>query len=560
MYEKHFGFVELPFSVSPDPRFFYSNPVYREALVTLHYGIEARKGFVIVTGEAGTGKTTLLRMLMHNLDSAIHTAFIFNPRLSFTALLRFILSDLGVASSAKDRLKLTEQLNSHLIEQLKKGETVALLVDEAQALSDEILEELRLLSNLETDREKLLQIVLMGQPELERKLDEPELRQLKQRVTLRCRLLPLSQHEVGLYIALRLKTAGYEGKELFAAEAVEKITHYSNGIPRLVNVVCDNALVIASAASKKRVSAEMIEEVARDLKLRGQPQVKAVTTDSELGDDFKEVFRPTTRAVDERWRSDFEPIRASTHIRSRRRTFAGLGIGFLLGVTISAGVVLYSRQTGSLAALDVDLKNLVGLRPEKPEPARPELGTEVFKETPPPHPEPNTEFLKEIPPIKTPGPQVPESRKTEPPAPEPNQNSATLPEIKKPDASTVPDTPGQITKSKEIPLTRSKESAPTGRKAVTREPPLRAENVAPTAEQLEFEIYKAIYNRAIRGVEVSVQDGTAYLAGRVATEKQKIAAGQAARSVPGVREVRDQIIVNSPDDPSKRSRSGSDRD
>jgi general secretion pathway protein A len=559
MYEKHFGFVELPFSVSPDPRFFYSNPVYREALVTLHYGIEARKGFVIITGEAGTGKTTLLRMLMHNLDSAIHTAFIFNPRLSFTALLRFILSDLGIASSAKDRLKLTEQLNSHLIEQLKKGETVALLVDEAQALSDELLEELRLLSNLETDREKLIQIVLMGQPELERKLDEPELRQLKQRVTLRCRLLPLSQHEVGLYIASRLKTAGYEGKELFAPEAVEKITHYSNGIPRLVNVVCDNALVIASAASKKIVSAEMIEEVARDLKLTGQPKVKAeaATTDSELGEDFKGAFRPTPRAVNEPWRSDFEPIRAGTHIRPRRRSFAGLGIGVLLGMAISAGIVLYSKQTGSLADLDVNFKNLATLRrensePAHSEPARPGPSTEVLKETPPQGPEPNTEFLKEIPPIKTPEPQVPESRKTEPPAPEPNQNSATPPETKKPDASTVPDTPGQITKSKEIPLTRSKESAPTGRKTVSREPPLRApENLAPTAEQLEFEIYKAIYNRAIRGVEVSVQDGTAYLAGRVATEKQKIAARQAARSVPGVREVRDQIIVNSPDDPDK---------
>jgi general secretion pathway protein A len=561
MYEKHFGFVELPFSVSPDPRFFYSNPLYREALVTLHYGIEARKGFVIITGEAGTGKTTLLRMLMHNLDAAIQTAFIFNPRLSFTALLRFILSDLGVASSAKDRLKLTEQLNAHLIEQLKKGQTVALLVDEAQALSDELLEELRLLSNLETDREKLIQIVLMGQPELERKLDEPELRQLKQRVTLRCRLLPLSQHEVGLYIASRLKTAGYEGKELFASEAVEKITYYSNGIPRLVNVVCDNALVIASAASKKRVSAEMIEEVACDLKLTGQPQVKAeaVTTDSELGEDLKGVFRPTTRAVDEQWRSDFEPIRASAHTRSRRRGFAGLGIGFLLGLAISAGVVLYAQQTGSLAALDVNFKNLagigikdlVGLRRENPErahsePARPELSTEVLKQTPPHRAEPYTEFLKETPPIKTPEPQVPESRQSERPALEPSQNSAALPEIKKPDAAAIPEaaTPSQFTKSKETP--------PASTKTITKDRPLRApDNVAPTAEQLEFEIYKAIYNRAIRGVEVSVRDGTAYLAGRVATENQKLAAAQAASSIPGVKEVRDRIIVNSPDGPSK---------
>jgi general secretion pathway protein A len=534
MYEKHFGFVELPFSVSPDPRFFYSNPVYREALVTLHYGIEARKGFVIITGEAGTGKTTLLRMLMHNLDSAIQTAFIFNPRLSFTALLRFILSDLGVASSAKDRLKLTEQLNGHLIEQLKKGQTVALLVDEAQALSDELLEELRLLSNLETDREKLIQIVLMGQPELERKLDDPGLRQLKQRVTLRCRLLPLSLQEVGLYIASRLKTAGYEGKELFAPEAVEKITHYSNGIPRLVNVICDNALVIASAASKKRVSAEMIEEVACDLKLTGQPQVKveAAITDSNLGEEFKRVFRPTPQAADKPWDLDFEPTKAGTHTQPRRRSFAGLGIGFLLGIAISIVVLLYSQQTGSFAALDVNFKNLagidikdiVGLRRENPEQVRPELSTEVLRETPA---------------YKSPEPQVPASREPEPPVPEPSPNNAASPEIKKPDATPIPDavTPGQITKSKDMP------APPT--KSIAKDRPSRAaDHVAPTAEQLEFEIYKAIHNRAIRGVEVSVRDGTAFLAGRVATEKQKIAAAQAASGVAGVKEVRDQIIVN----------------
>ena len=533
MYEKHFGFLELPFSVSPDPRFFYSNPVYREALVTLRYGIEARKGFVIITGEAGTGKTTLLRMLMHNLDSAIHTAFVFNPRLSFTAMLRFILSDLGVASSAKDRLKLMEQLNDHLIEQLKQGQTVALLVDEAQALSDEILEELRLLSNLETDREKLIQIVLMGQPELERKLNEPELRQLKQRVTLRCRLLPLSQHEVGLYIASRLKTAGYEGRELFAREAVEKITRYSSGIPRLINVVCDNALVIAYAASKKHVSKEMIEEVARDLNLTGETQVKAqaAATDSELSADFEPVFRPRPPVVDNPRDSDFEPTRPRMHARPRR-SFAGFGVGVLLGMVISAGIILSSQETGSLAALNanfknlagVDIKDLVGLDRENPERAQPELSTEVLKETTP---------------YKNPEPQVPESREAKPPTPEPNANTAAISEIEKPDATTEATTPSRITKPKEIPQrptnTITKHRSPT----VPYDAPL-------TAEQLEFEIYKAIYNRAIRGVEVSVRDGTAYLGGRVATEKQKLAAGQAARSVPGVKEVRDQIIVGSP--------------
>jgi general secretion pathway protein A len=551
MYEKHFGFVELPFNVSPDPRFFYTNPVYREALVTLHYGIETRKGFVIITGEAGTGKTTLLRMLMHNLDSAIHTAFIFNPRLSFTALLRFILSDLGVASSAKDRLKLTEQLNSHLIEQLKKGHTVALLVDEAQALSDEILEELRLLSNLETDREKLIQIVLMGQPELEHKLDQPELRQLKQRVTLRCRLLPLSQPEVGLYIASRLKTAGYEGKELFVPEAVEQITRYSNGIPRIVNVICDNALVIASAASKKHVSAEMIEEAARDLKLNGQPQVnaEAATTNFERPEDFKGVFQPRQAriaAVDQPWRSDFEPKRTGMHMRPRQRTFAGLGIGVLLGMAIlvGAGIVLYTQQAGSLAALDVDFKNLAsiinlpGLHRENPELAHPQRVPSDL----------STEVLKETPPYKPPDLQAPESRESEPPAPEPNQNSTALPEIKKPDEMAVPQatTAGPTTKSKEIP--------PTPMKTITKDRPSRAIDVAPTSEQLEFEIYKAIYNRAIRGVEVSVRDGIVYLAGRVATEKQKLAAGQAALGVPGIKGVRDQIIVDSVYDPTDSNR------
>jgi type II secretory pathway predicted ATPase ExeA len=554
MYENHFGFAELPFSVSPDPRFFYSNPVYREALVTLHYGIEARKGFVIITGEAGTGKTTLLRMLMHNLDSAIHTAFVFNPRLTFTALLRFILSDLGVTTSAKDRLKLTDQLNSHLIEQLKKGHTVALLVDEAQALSDEILEELRLLSNLETDQEKLIQIVLMGQPELESKLDQPELRQLKQRVTLRCRLLPLTEHEVGLYIASRVKTAGYEGKELFVPEAVQKITHYSNGIPRLVNVVCDNALVIASAASKKQVSAEMIDEVAQDLKLTGRPQVKAegATTDFNLREDLKGVFRPTqarTDVVDEPWRADFTPSRGGIYTQPRNRSFGALGIGVLLGVGIlaGAGIALHAQQTGSLAALDIKFKNLagigikdlVGLRQENQEPARPELSTEVLKETPS-YKLPNLQ--EEVPAPRASG---------GPPAPEPNQNSAAVPQAAKPDESAIPETiiPNQTTKSQKLP-------PPIPMNPTTKDRPLRApDNVAPTAEQLEFEIYKAIYNRAIRGVEVSVRDGTVYLAGRVATEQQKLAAAQAARSVPGVKEVRDQIIVNSLR-PEDRDRAG----
>ena len=193
LYDKHFGFLDLPFSITPNPRFPYDNALYREAFATLRYGIEARKGFIVITGEVGTGKTTLLKAVMQSVESTVHTAFVFNPKLSFSQLLRSILTDLGISESGQDRFTLMAKLNDYLIEQLKKDHTVAILIDEAQDLSDELLEEIRLLSNLETDRSRLIQIVLMGQPEFEQTLDQPHLRQLKQRIALRCRLTPLPE-------------------------------------------------------------------------------------------------------------------------------------------------------------------------------------------------------------------------------------------------------------------------------------------------------------------------------------------------------------------------------
>ena len=277
MYDTHFGFTDLPFNVTPDPRFLYNSPLYQEAFAVLRYGVEARKGFIVITGETGTGKTMLLRMLMDSLASTVHTAFIFNSPVNFTELLRLTLNDLEIKHSSDDKPMMMRQLNNYLIEQLSRGDTVALLVDEAQDLSDEMLEDLRLLSNLETRQEKLIQIVLMGQPELERKLDQAGLRQLKQRVALRYRLLPLRSEEVGLYIAARLQTAGYEGEGLFAPEAVAKIAHYSEGIPRLINVICDNALLNAYAASEDQVSAGMVEKVVVDLQFTTSHDVKKVT-------------------------------------------------------------------------------------------------------------------------------------------------------------------------------------------------------------------------------------------------------------------------------------------
>ena len=358
MYGKHFGLEELPFSVTPDPRFSYNNSLYREAFATLRYGIETRKGFIVITGEAGTGKTTLLRRLMRTVEATVHTAFIFNTHLDFTELLRLILNDLRIAHSAKDRLTLMAQLNDYLIEQLHKDHVVSVLVDEAQDLSDEMLEELRLLSNLETDRAKLIQIVLMGQPELERKLDQPELRQLKQRVAVRCRLAPLRGDEVAPYINSRLQTVGYKGKELFDLGSVQKIALYSKGIPRLINVICDNALLIAYAASQSKVSAKIIDEVARDLQLVERSPVKVA-----------EERKPAPRQAgydDERWRSEVEEFPAALKQPSRqsqdKRSWAGVAIAIGLAVIVLAGTVLYSQQSGSLAALGVNIDDLVGVR------------------------------------------------------------------------------------------------------------------------------------------------------------------------------------------------------
>lgn len=285
MYTNYFGFREAPFSVTPEPRFFYTNALYLENLAALRYGIGGKKGFTVITGEAGTGKTTLLRKLMRDLEANIHPVFIFNTNLSFIGLLRLILRDLGLANQDKDESTMIEQLNSHLIEQAKRGHIVALLIDEAQNLNDETLEGLTVLSNLETDREKLLQIVLAGEPELEEKLDRPSLRQLKQRAAVQGRLLPLNGSEVSPYIDLRLQAAGYEGEELFDRDAIDRIASYSGGNPRLINIICDNALLLAYARSQKRVSTEMIREVAQDMGLELRIQAEEAEAPGQNKDE-----------------------------------------------------------------------------------------------------------------------------------------------------------------------------------------------------------------------------------------------------------------------------------
>jgi general secretion pathway protein A len=267
MYNEHFGFRESPFTTTPNSRLFYSNDLYQEALANLRYGIEWKKGLIVMTGEVGTGKTTLLTRTMRGLGAAVHPIFVSYDHLTSVELLRIIAQGMGLKYDAHDRLATIEQLREQLIVKHKKAEIIALLIDEAQNLSDEMFEDIRFLSNIETEREKLLQIVLTGQPELEVRLDQLHLRHIKQRIVVHCRLAALKSDEVGRYIDVRLREAGYQGEVLFGPDAIGRIALYSEGIPRLINIICDNALLIAYAQSKSRVTADMIQEVVRDLRL-----------------------------------------------------------------------------------------------------------------------------------------------------------------------------------------------------------------------------------------------------------------------------------------------------
>jgi general secretion pathway protein A len=270
MYNEFFGLKESAFNVSPDPRYFFLTPVMREALAGLAYGVQRRKGIILLTGEVGTGKTTLLNQLMDWLrQNHAATAFVFNTRLNVEDLFNYILTDFGISCASRAKSDMLIRLNTWLLDRYVAGEPepAVLIVDEAQNLSLELLEEIRLLTNLETSSEKLLQIVLSGQPELEWKLKDPKLRQLRQRITLRYRTSQLSLSETLSYIEERLRIAGAKGEPIFPPEAIESIHEYSRGVPRVINVLCEHALINAFAGREKRVSVGLIHEVAREFEL-----------------------------------------------------------------------------------------------------------------------------------------------------------------------------------------------------------------------------------------------------------------------------------------------------
>ena len=272
MYEQFYGLKENPFNVTPNPDYLYLGGSHREALAQLLYGVREKKGFIVITGEVGTGKTTLLHYLLERLDGNDHTktAFLFNPKLTVNDFIQYILRDLGVRVQGQTKGEYLHHLHRYLLNAYRRDERVVLIVDEAQGLKPELLEEIRLLSNLETSRSKLLQIVLVGQPELDRILSQPEFRQLRQRINLRFQLSPLSFKETKEYIEKRLKIAGAT-EPIFSERAIKEIYRRSGGIPRLINILCDNALLNGFAIDQKVVDVKSVREVSADLHLNPKP-------------------------------------------------------------------------------------------------------------------------------------------------------------------------------------------------------------------------------------------------------------------------------------------------
>jgi len=271
MYKKFYNLKRNPFDITPDPSFLFPTKRHNEALAALHYGVRRRKGFVVLTGEVGTGKTMLLRCLLQLLQNSkdVAYAYVFNSRLSHTEFLQYVASDFGLAASGKNKSELLLQLSDFVVSRGTKNLTTVLIVDEAHDLSAEVLEEIRLLTNLETMDDKLLQILLVGQPELDLKLDSVGLRQLKQRIALRASLEPLDFEETKGYIERRLELAGANSHAeiLFPGETIAAVYRHSRGIPRLINTVCENALLSAYAKQARSVSPDIIESVAEDFRL-----------------------------------------------------------------------------------------------------------------------------------------------------------------------------------------------------------------------------------------------------------------------------------------------------
>lgn len=270
MYEKFYGFLEKPFNTTPDSKFFFPSPKHTEALNSLIYAINERKGFVVITGEIGAGKTTVYRTLLNKLDINTKIAVITNTHLTCKELIAQILEELGVEYKSGTKQRMLSQLNDYLIKQLSADINIVLIIDEAQNLSNKALEEVRMLSNLETEKEKLIQLVLIGQPQLKKKLENIALEQFKQRIAVYYHISPLNREETCEYIFHRLKLVSSNGCGIFTPDAVELVYNYSCGIPRIINLVCDSALLSGYIYDTKNITADIINEAIKERDLKGE--------------------------------------------------------------------------------------------------------------------------------------------------------------------------------------------------------------------------------------------------------------------------------------------------
>jgi general secretion pathway protein A len=305
MYRQFYGLRDIPFSLTPDPRFLYFTASHREVMANLHYGIQHGKGLIVATGEVGTGKTTMLRAMLARLDRSVLTAYIFNPGLTVAEFYHYLATSFGITQYSS-RSDLLMKLGKLLMMRHARGLRSVIIVDEAQGLDNKLLEEIRLLLNFETYTEKQLQIILAGQPELRQILNDPALRQLKQRISLRCEIKPLRADEVSAYIRARLKTAGATRLDLFTPEAVALIYRASEGIPRLINNICDNALLTGFAMSTQQITPEIVAEVVESLDLL-KPMIEEDPDQALVGGlPAMPILR---EGIEENWNSYGQPER-----------------------------------------------------------------------------------------------------------------------------------------------------------------------------------------------------------------------------------------------------------
>jgi len=324
MYKKFFGLEDTPFTLTPDPRFIVFTPSYNEVLASLYYGLENAKGLIVLTGEVGTGKTTALRWILRRLDSSVLAAYIFNPRLSIDEFYHHVTQMLGIKDWTNKAELLTE-LGKVLEARHRRGLRTILIIDEAHELSDYVLEEIRLLMNFESDNAKHLQIVLTGQPELREKLNQPNLRQLKQRVALRCKMHSLpNTDEIERYITERLLIAGADQPNIFTPGAIDFIFQCSEGIPRLINNLCDNAMLTAYAAGDSVVSRAVVEEVADNLDLL--PRNEALLASEKPVEKVSSGGLLTAEAREELWNNQSRAETAAKPKKPEAKTDSGNGI------------------------------------------------------------------------------------------------------------------------------------------------------------------------------------------------------------------------------------------